>query len=79
MFGSAFIGDVQQAAFGIPKVVVERVVHHHADERANDQGRINFDKGTVLLSLANVVTEELIELEDNLVEKHLCQFVFLQG
>src|SRR5262245_53969499 len=44
-----FVRDVQQATIWIPEIVVERVVHHHADEAAHHDRRIDFDKRSVAL------------------------------
>ena len=72
------VRDVQQATFRVPKIVVERVVHHHADEATHDDRRIHFDQRSLALSLANVCAEKLINASNKLVEEHLRELVFLE-
>ncbi len=79
MFGRALVRDVQQAAFRVPKIVVERVVHHHAYEAAHHDRGINFDEGTFALSLANVTSKKVVDATNKLVEEHLRQFMLFEG
>src|SRR5215217_3319836 len=58
MLCSAFVGDVQQLTAWVPKIVVERLVHHHADKTTHHDRRIDFDKSTFALSLADVAAEK---------------------
>ena len=78
MLRRTLVGDVQQAAIRIPKIIVERVVHHHADKRAHHDRRIDVDQRTFALSLAEIGAEKFVNVTNKLVEKHLRQFVFLE-
>ena len=77
-FAALFVRDVQQATFRVPKIVVERVVHHHADEATHDDRRIHFDQRSFALSFANVCAEKFINPTHKLVEEHLREFVFFE-
>src|SRR5215213_10313544 len=78
MFGRTLVGDVQQTTFRVPKIVVERVVHHHADEAAHDDRGIDFDQRALALTLANVTAKKVINTTDKLLEEHLRQLVFFE-
>ena len=51
------------------------MVHHHPNERADHHRRIHLDHRPVFLSFGYVVTQELINPEHKLLEKHLREFV----
>src|SRR5688500_6040478 len=78
MPGRIFIRDVQQATTGIPKIVVERVVHHHPDEAAHDDRRVDIDARAFALALAYVAAEEFINAADKLIEEHLRELMLLE-
>src|SRR6185503_10269990 len=78
MLCSTFVGDVQQTAFRIPKIVVERMMHHHSDEAAHDNRRIHLDKRSLALSLTDVAAKELVHTTHKLVEEHLRELVLLE-
>src|SRR5215208_2780241 len=78
MLRRTLVGDVQQATFRVPKIVVERVVQHHADEAANHDRGINFDQGTLALALANVAAKKVINSTHKLLEEHLRELVFFE-
>src|ERR1051325_5010613 len=73
------VRDVQQAAFRVPKIVVERVVHHHADETTNHDRGIHFDQGALALTLVNIAAEKFINSTNKLVEEHLRKLVLVEG
>src|SRR6185369_7093988 len=78
MLCSGLVGDIQQATIWVPKIVVERVVHDHADETPHHDRRIDFRKSPVTLPLADVAAQKLIDGTHILVEEHLCELVLFE-
>src|SRR5215208_1792650 len=78
MLCSAFVGDVQQTTIWIPEIVVERVVHHHADEAAHHDGRIDLDERSVPLSLADVPAQKLVNVSHKFIEEHLRELMLFE-
>src|SRR5215212_11984591 len=72
------VGDVQQTTFRVPKIVVERVVHHHTDKTADHDRRIHFDQGALALSLVNVTAKKVVNSTNKLFEEHLRQLVLFK-
>ena len=54
-------------------------MNNHADESAHNDRRPNIDDCAFPLSLAEVITQRLIDTTDKLFPKHLGQLVFFQG
>jgi len=71
MRGRVFIREIEQTTIWIPKIVVERVVHHHADKAAHHDRGIDFDKRSVALPFANVAAEKVVNVPHDLIEEHL--------
>lgn len=78
MLRGRFVRDIQQPVFRVPKIVIQRVVHHHADEAADDDRRIDLDERAVALPFAQVGAEKLVNLQNKLVEEHLRQLVLFE-
>ena len=55
------------------------MMHNHPNEGPDNNRGIHFDKRPVTLPLTYVATKELVNSEDKLIEKHLCEFVFLES
>ena len=78
MPGRVFIRDAQQAPVRIPKIVVERVVHHHSDEATHNDRGVDVDEGAFTLALTNVASEKLVDPFDELIDEHLRELVFFE-
>ena len=76
--GRGLIGNLQQPPFAVPKVIVQRVMDHHADEGAHDDRRLNLYHGTVTLPLAYVGAQKFVNPVHEFFPEHLCQLVILQ-
>src|SRR5829696_8154196 len=72
------VADVQQATIRVPKIVVERLVHHHADKATHHDRGIDFRESSVALSLADVSAEKLVDATHILVEEHFRELVFFE-
>ena len=64
--------------FGIPKIVVERVVHHHADERSARRSPDPFRSTLLHVVARECSAEKLVNSPDKLVEEHLRELVLLE-
>src|SRR5882762_7967539 len=60
LFGRAFVGNIQQPALWIPKVVIERMMHDHSYKGPHYDRRIDFDYGAILLPFSDVGHEVLV-------------------
>ncbi len=54
------------------------MVHHHADEAADHDRRIDVYEHSVALSLTNVAAQKLINVPHDLIEEHLRELVLLE-
>ncbi len=78
MFGGAFVGNIEQPALWIPKVVIERMMHDHSYKGPHDDRRIDFDYGAIPLPFTDVGYEILVNPLHELVEEHLSEFMFFE-
>ena len=65
--------------FRIPERLVERVVHHHADETTHNDRRVDFQQRSFALSVAQVGSEKLVNLAHHTIKEHLREFVLLES
>jgi hypothetical protein len=54
------------------------VVHHHADEAAHHDRRIDLDERSLALSVAYVTAQKLVNVSHKLIEEHLRKLVLLE-
>ena len=78
MLRGVLVREVQQTTIAIPKIVVQRVVHHHADKAAHHDRRIDLDKRSVALAFTNVAAEKVVNVPHDPIEEHLGELVFLE-
>lgn len=76
--GRSLIRNLQQLPLAIPKIVVERMVNDHADKGPHDDQRLDFNHGSVALSLANVLAQNAIDALDEFFPEYLGQLVLFQ-
>ena len=72
------IRNFQQTSFPVPQIVIQRVMHDHADKGAHHDGGLNINDGSFALSFPNVIAEPPVHAPHEFLPEHMRQVVLFQ-